>query len=98
MMAEFKVIYMNYATEDVYGIIRSQLPEGFELVTLEKDDDGERKEKIRDVDFILVATAKLAEEILKNGKRLKLIQHQGVGYDTTDVNAAKRMGIPVWCG
>jgi len=29
-MAEFKVIYMNHAIEDVYGIIRSQLPEGFE--------------------------------------------------------------------
>jgi hypothetical protein len=42
-MAEFKVIYMNYATEDVYGIIRSQLPTGFELITLERDDDRETR-------------------------------------------------------
>jgi hypothetical protein len=46
MMAEFKVIYMNYATEDVYGIIRSQLPEGFELVTLERYDDEREKRKL----------------------------------------------------
>jgi len=86
---------MNHATEDVYEIIRSQLPEGFELITLERDDDHERQEKIKEVDFVLVATAKITEDMLRNTKKLKLIQHQGVGYDTTDVSAAKRMGIPI---
>ena len=94
-MAKFKVLYMNLATEDVYKIIRSQLPEGFELMTLDKDDDHERKEKIRDADFVLIATAKFTEDIMQQATKLKLIQHQGVGYDTTDVNAAKRMGIPI---
>jgi len=94
-MAEFKVIYMNYATEDVYGIIRSQLPEGFELITLERDDDKERLDKIKDIDFVLVATAKLTGEMLEKAKKLRLIQHQGVGYDTTDVQTAKRLGIPI---
>lgn len=94
-MSEFKVLYMNYATEDVYEIIRSQLPEGFELVTLKKDDDKERLDKIGRVDFILVATAKLTREMLEKAKRLRLIQHQGVGYDTTDVETAKRLGIPI---
>jgi len=86
---------MNYATEDVYEIIRSQLPEGFELVTLNKEDDNERREKIKEVDFIIVATAKVTEDLLKNAKKLKLIQHQGVGYDNIDVLAAKRMRIPI---
>jgi len=94
-MSKFKVLYMNYATEDVYEIIRSQLPEGFELVTLKKDDDNERREKIKEVDFIIVATAKVTEALLKNAKKLKLIQHQGVGYDNIDVLAAKRMSIPI---
>ena len=94
-MSKFKILYMNYATEDVYGIIRSQLPEGFELVTLEKDDDKERLDKIGRVDFVLVATAKLTREMLEKAKRLRLIQHQGVGYDTTDVETAKRLGIPI---
>jgi len=86
---------MNYAPDDVYEIIRSQLPEDFELVTLKKEDDKERGEKIRGVDFIIVATAKVTEGLLKNAKKLKLIQHQGVGYDNIDIQAAKRMGIPI---
>jgi len=94
-MPEYKVVYMNYATEKVYEIIRSQLPEGFELVTLKRDDDKERLKKIEDVDFVLVATAKLTREMLEKAKRLRLIQHQGVGYDTTDVQTAKRLGIPI---
>lgn len=94
-MAKFKVLYMNLAPEDVYKIIRSQLPEGFELITLGKEDDLERKEKIRDVDFVLTATAKFTEDIMREATKLKLIQHQGVGYDTTDVDAARRMGIPI---
>jgi phosphoglycerate dehydrogenase-like enzyme len=94
-MSRFKVIYLNHATEDVYEIIRSQLPDGFDLITLEKDDDQERREKIKEVDFVLVATAKITEDMLRGAKKLKLIQHQGVGYDTTDVNTAKRMGIPI---
>jgi len=94
-MSRFKVIYLNHATEDVYDIIRSQLPDGFDLITLEKDDDQERREKIKEVDFVLVATAKITEDMLRDAKKLKLIQHQGVGYDTTDVNTAKRMGIPI---
>lgn len=94
-MPKFKVIYMNHATEDVYELIRSQLPDGFELITLAKDDDHERQEKIKDADFVLIATAKLTEDLLKHAKKLKFIQHQGVGYDSTDVNAAKRMGIPI---
>ena len=94
-MPKFKVLYMNYATEDVYEIIRSQLPEGFELVTLKKEDDNEKREKIKEVDFIIVATAKVTEDLLKNAKKLKLIQHQGVGYDNIDVLAAKRMRIPI---
>lgn len=94
-MAKFKVLYMNHATRDVYEVIRSQLPEGFELITLERDDDKERLAKIDGVDFVLVATAKLTGEMLEKAKRLRLIQHQGVGYDTTDVRTAKRLGIPI---
>jgi phosphoglycerate dehydrogenase-like enzyme len=94
-MSKFKVLYLDHAPEDVYQIIRSQLPQEFELITLEKDDDQERFEKIKDADFILVATAKLTKEMIENAKRLKLIQHQGVGYDTTDIQTAKRLKIPV---
>lgn len=94
-MANYKVLYLNHATPDVYDLIRSQLPEGFELVTLERDSDEERRQKLADVDFILTATAKLTKDMIDSAPKLKLIQHQGVGYDSTDVKAAKERGIPV---
>ncbi len=90
-----RVLYFNYATQDVYAIIRSQLPAGFELLCLNAEDDAERKRLLPEADFVLVATAPLTESMMKAAPRLKLIQHQGVGYDTTDVTAAKRLGIPV---
>lgn len=94
-MANYKVIYLNQATSDVYALIRAELPEGFELVTLERDCDEERRRKLADVDFILTATARLSDELMACAPKLKLIQHQGVGYDSTDVQAAKRRGIPI---
>lgn len=94
-MAKYKVLYMNVATPDVYEIIQSQLPEGFELITLEHDDDKERVEKAREVDFFLVADAAITEEHIAAAPKLKLIQHQGVGYEKIDLVAARKRGIPV---
>ena len=94
-MVRFKVLYMNCASEDVYKIIRSQLPECLQLVTLNADDSNERMEKVKDADFILIANAKLTGEMIRAGKKLKLIQHQGVGYDSIDVKAATEHGVEV---
>ena len=35
-----KVFYNSYAPEAVYAIIRDAMPEGHELVTLDKDSDA----------------------------------------------------------
>ena len=90
-----RVLYLNHAPDDVYAIIRRELPAGFELLTLARDDDAERLRLLPEADFVLVATAPLTESMMKAAPRLKLIQHQGVGYDSTDVAAARRLGIPV---
>ncbi len=46
-------------------------------------------------DFVLVATTRLTDEVLGSARNLRLIQHQGVGYDNIDLAAAKSHGIPV---
>jgi phosphoglycerate dehydrogenase-like enzyme len=50
---------------------------------------------VTEADFILVATTPLTAEVLAAARRLKLIQHQGVGYDNVDVEAAAQAGVPV---
>jgi phosphoglycerate dehydrogenase-like enzyme len=94
-VAGLSVLYLNHAPEEVYSIIREQLPQGFELLTLSRDDEQERRRLLSRADFVLVATAPITEEMMRAAANLKLIQHQGVGYDTTDVAAAARLGIPV---
>lgn len=91
----YKVLYLNLATPDVYEIVRSQLPEGFSLLTLSNNDDQERLEKAKEADFFLVADAAVAEKHIEAAPKLKLIQHQGVGYERIDVAAARKRGIPV---
>ena len=89
----YKVLYFDYAPEDVYDIIRSHVPDGFELLTLNEDSEEERRRILPDVDFLVVATAKVTNNHFQIAKKLKMIQHQGVGYDGTDVEEAKRRGI-----
>jgi D-3-phosphoglycerate dehydrogenase len=50
---------------------------------------------VAEADFLLVATTPLTAEVIAAAPRLKLIQHQGVGYDNVDVEAAARAGVPV---
>ena len=55
-MDKYKIASFDLATEDVYEIIRRQLPSNFELVTLETGTLEDRIEKARDADFIIAAT------------------------------------------
>ncbi len=91
-----KIYYNSYASDDVYAVIRETLPPGFELVTLENDDDEERKTKIRDCEVVICAAYRLSATLISAATRLKLIHHQGVGYhDTIDIDAVKSRGIPL---
>lgn len=94
-MVQYKVLYMELTGKGVYDLIRSQLPVDFQLVTLDTEEPEEKLQKIRDADFILVATSPVTKELLEAAPKLKLIQHQGVGYDNVDVQAAQKRGIPV---
>ena len=90
-----KVVYLQVLPPDVLAIVRSQLPPDFELQALNEPSHNEVLRCVTDADFLLVATTPVTEEVLAAAPRLKLIQHQGVGYDNVDVEAARRWGIPV---
>lgn len=51
------------------------------------------KEEIEDCDAILARTAPYTAEVLKAGKKLKVISRHGVGVDSIDLEAAKELGI-----
>jgi D-3-phosphoglycerate dehydrogenase len=92
-MPEYRVVYLEPIPAAVEAIVRSRLPAGFELVVRPADEPVAAA--VAGADFVLVATVGLDEAALAAANRLRLIQHQGVGYDNIDLAAARRRGIPV---
>ena len=88
-----RVVYLESVPSEVEAIIRSCLPDGFTLCA--RGADEAPSAIVGEADFILVATTPLTAEVIAAAPRLKLIQHQGVGYDNVDVLAAARAGVPV---
>ncbi|MDI7274876.1 MAG: 2-hydroxyacid dehydrogenase [Anaerolineae bacterium] len=89
------VAYLEAVPEDTAEIIRSRLPPGFALHVAADYSDETARELVRQADFVLVATRPLPARLIAAARRLRLIQHQGVGYDGTDVAAARAAGVPV---
>ena len=91
-----KVYYNSWAQDHVYDMIREVMPSGFELVTLESDDEKERLKKIAAAQIVIVAATALTRPHINAAKRLELVHHQGVGYqDTVDVEALRQRGLPL---
>lgn len=91
-----RVFYISHAPPEVYAIIRAQAPAGLELVTLERDSDEERRERIATCEVVIVAANPLRKPLIDAARRLELVHHQGVGWqDTTDHAELKARGIPL---
>ena len=91
-----RVLYLSHATPEVYGIIRAAAPAEFELRTLERDSDDERRARIADCEVVIVAATPFRKSVLDAARRLELVHHQGVGWqDTTDHAEIKARGIPL---
>jgi phosphoglycerate dehydrogenase-like enzyme len=91
-----RVLYLSHGTPALYDLIRERVPPGFELVTLERDDDDERRRLIADCEIVIVAAHRFGSEMIEAAPRLRLVLHQGVGYhDTVDTAAIALRGIPL---
>jgi phosphoglycerate dehydrogenase-like enzyme len=91
-----KVYYNSWADENVYDMIRKVMPPGFELVTLDRNDDDERILKIAEARVAIVAATPLTGPLIEAARNLQLVHHQGVGYqDTVDIAALKERGLPL---
>jgi phosphoglycerate dehydrogenase-like enzyme len=59
-------------------------------------DRDEIASAISDVDAVIVrGPARLSEEQLRRGRRLRVVSSSGAGYDHIDVRAASQLGLPV---
>ena len=91
----YTVVYWNRAPEDVYDVIRSQMPAGWSLVTLQGEEMGGWLAQIRDVDLMIVADWAITRETVAAASKLKMVQHQGVGHERIDKEALRTRAIPL---
>src|SRR5258708_16545234 len=89
-----KVLYFRPGNEALYDLVRSEMPGGYELVTLASGEDAERLAKIADCEAVIVGGFALTRPYIEAAHRLRLVQHQGVGYhDTVDLEALRERQI-----
>jgi len=91
----YTVVYWNRAAADVYEVIRSEMPVGWHLVTLEGETQEGWRAQLRDADFVIVADWAITAEELDAAPKLRMVQHQGVGHERIDKDALKARGIPL---
>lgn len=89
------ILYGEPIPADVQIIAEVSLPPGFRLEVVHTAARAELLRQVPDAAFLIVATARVDEELLGLASRLRLVQHQGVGYNNIDVAACRRADVLV---
>ena len=91
-----RVFYNSHAEEALYALIRAAAGDAVEVLTLDADDDGERRRKLADADAVIVAATPFSEALIAAAPRLQFVHHQGVGYhDTVAWQTLAKRHIPL---
>ena len=69
---------------------------GYELALLEKYTEKQQLlDAIADADAVIIRSDIVDEEVIRAGKKLKIVVRAGAGYDNVDLEAATRAGVCV---
>lgn len=87
-LAKPRVLYFSFAPQEVYEIVVRAAGDRADVVTLGSDSDEERLALIAECDVVICASYRLSGPMINAARRLRLVAHQGVGYqDTVDLAA-----------
>jgi phosphoglycerate dehydrogenase-like enzyme len=93
-MALPRVLYWSQAPESVYAVLRRCASGIAELDTLSSDNQQLRAQALATADVVIVAAQPLTAADVAIAGKLKLVHHQGVGYqDTVPVACLAERGI-----
>ncbi len=89
-----KIAYLLRVRPDLEDIV----PDDVEHVVAQVGDDGlyddEALARVAGVDAFVIGMEPVNEQILAAAPKLKIVQRLGVGYETIDLEATARRGIP----
>lgn len=92
-----KILHTARYTGIPWDILKSVVPDGFLVETLNELSYESLIRQAVDADYLLVSgRLPIDEGVLSSAKHLKMIQRTGVGTEMLDVDAIKAHGIPVY--
>lgn len=92
-----KILHTARYTGTPWDILKSVVPEGFIVETLEELSYECLLRQVEDADYLLVSgRLPIDKSVLFAAKNLKMIQRTGVGTEMLDMNAIKQHAIPVY--
>ena len=78
-----KIAVLGEIHQDGWRVFENNKLESFELINFEESN---LKSELREVDAILLRTAKLSNDVISYCKKLKIISRHGVGYDNVNID------------
>lgn len=78
-----KIAVLGEIHQDGWRVFEKNKLESFELINFEESN---LKSELREVDAILLRTAKLSNDVISYCKKLKIVSRHGVGYDNVNID------------
>lgn len=92
-----KILLTNHYEGKPAEIIKSAVPDGFELEMLESVSQQELEGKVKEADYLLVSgRLKINRTVLENATNIKMIQRTGVGLDSIDLEYIEKHNVPFY--
>lgn len=91
------ILLTNFYAPGPLEVIRQQLPDGFEILALDRPGKAAIIERVGDADYLLVGgRISIDAQVLQAAKQLRMVQRTGVGLDAVDLDALQVRGIPMY--
>ena len=78
-----KIAVLGEIHQDGWKVFENNKLESFELFNFEENN---LKKELKEVDAILLRTAKLSNDVISYCKKLKIVSRHGVGYDNVNID------------
>ena len=92
-----KILHTYRYTGRPLEILKSVVPEGYTVKTLDEPTQEQLIKEAADADYLLVSgRLKINKDVLDSAKNLKMIQRTGVGTEMLDKEEIKSRNIPVY--
>jgi phosphoglycerate dehydrogenase-like enzyme len=89
------IVLLDMIAPDRADRLRALLPPGFVLTHGTARGDEHMKQIIAEADYAIAGQVAVSGEVLRAGRKLKLLHKWGVGVDNLDLAAAKELGVVV---